>query len=429
MTAGPQDLVDASTLHLGLVDASGTVREKRLGAAAAARALRSGWSFIDAVDWWGPDDTVWRGGGSRSAPATIDLGSGRPYPVDHDAAFFLADFDPPLRDVSPRARIQDLVERAAASGVEARVGWEFECLVLEPGSGDPRPAMPDNRCWSALTMATEEETLAGLVDTLGAGAVPVDHVCAELGPGCLEIATVAEDALRSADSAALAKLYTKAYFTRRGQQATFMAQVGPQFPGLGGHPSLSLHACADGAPILSEEPGVLTKMGASAVAGVVALLPELVALAAPYPNSYRRFGPGNWAPATASWGFDNYSCAVRVVTDDRTTARLEFRIPGADVSPHHALALFLGAALWGIEERLEPPPPVEAPADGRTRADVVPLARDLVEAAERLSRSVVARDLFGTRFVSHFAAARRFEAAACHRFVSDDERARYLVQV
>jgi glutamine synthetase len=290
-----EPLAGSSTIHLGLVDASGTLREKRMSAAAAARALHSGWSFIDAIDWWGPDDAVWRRGGSRSGRAVVDLESGRPYPFGDDAALFLADFAAPLRDLSPRARVQDLVERAAASGLEAVMAWEFECLVLEPGPGAPRPAMTDNRCWSALTMACEEEDLAGLVDTLTAGAVPVDHLCAELGPGCLEIATAPEDPVRSADSALLAKLYTKAYFSRAGRQATFMAQLGPQFPGLGGHPSVSFRSTVDGKPALCEEPGVLSKVGAAAVAGVLALLPELLALAAPYPNSYRRFGHGNWA--------------------------------------------------------------------------------------------------------------------------------------
>jgi glutamine synthetase len=425
--AGP--LAGATTVHLGLVDASGTLREKRLSAAAAERALRSGWSFIDAIDWWGPDDTVWRSGGSRSNRALVDVESARPYPFGDDAAFFLADFAPPLRDLSPRARTQDLVKRAAACGVEALLAWEFECLVLEPGTGAPTPTMADNRCWSALTMACEDEILAGLVETLSAGGVPVDHLCAELGPGCLELATAPESALRSADSALLAKLYTKAYFARQGRRATFMAQLGPQFPGLGGHPSLSLRSLVDGAPVLCDEPGVLSKVGAAAVAGVIALLPELLALAAPNPNSYRRFGPGNWAPATATWGLDNYSCALRVVADDPASARLELRIPGADVSPHHCAALFLGSALWGIEERLDPPPPVQAPDDGRTHAGAAPLPRDLVEAAERFEASAAARDLFGSVFVEHYAAARLVEAAACHRFVSDEERARYLAQV
>ncbi len=59
----------------------------------------------------------------------------------------------------------------------------------------------------------------------------------------------------------------------------------------------------------------------------------------------------------------------------------------------------------------------------------LPLPRDLLEAAERFSTSAAACDLFGSAFVEHYAAARRVEAVACHRFVSDEERARYLAQV
>jgi hypothetical protein len=36
------------------------------------------------------------------------------------------------------------------------------------------------------------------------------------------------------------KLYTKAFFARRGQTATFMAQLSEDFPGLSGNLSLSL---------------------------------------------------------------------------------------------------------------------------------------------------------------------------------------------
>jgi glutamine synthetase len=413
------------------------IRSKRLEAAAARRAFEEGWSFIDAIQWWTADDTLWHQTGATSRPAAVDPDSGRRYPFDTDAALFLAEFTPPLCQLSPRFQLHRMTERAEAAGLDVAVGWEIECIVLQPdgaeGAGsmtrrhDPvTPAMAANRCWSALTPAVEDEALGGLVDTLSAGDVPVDHVCAELGPGCLEIATAPEGAVRSADSAALAKLYTKAHFAREGRRATFMAQLGPEFPGLGGHPSLSLRSAVDGSPLLCDEPGVLSKTGAQAIAGVLALLPELFAMAAPYPNSYRRFGPGNWAPTTATWGVGHYSCALRAVLDHPRSARLELRIPGADTSPHHCLAMFLGAALWGIEERLELPPPVIAPADGRRAPGGSGLPRDLVEAADRFSASTTARELFGAAFVEHYAAARRAEAGACHRFVSSDERNRYL---
>ena len=285
-----------------LVDAGGTLRAKRLGAAAATRAFEDGWGFIDAIEWWAPDDTVRREGGARSHPAHLELESGRPSAFGSNAAVFFAEFDDPLRELSARFQLARLVERAADSGVVARVGWEFECIVLEETDPHPVPAMRDNRCWSALTMATEEEDLAALVGTLEAGGVRVDHVCAELGPGCLEIALAPDEPRSAADHAALAKLYTRAFYARQDRQATFMAQLGPGFPGLGGHPSLSLHSSLDGRPLLAEETGVLSKTGAAAVAGIVALLPELMALVAPYPNSYRRFGAGNWAPSTANVG-------------------------------------------------------------------------------------------------------------------------------
>ena len=195
---------------------------------------------------------------------------------------------------------------------------------------------------------------------------------------------------RAADDAAWAKVFTKAYFAQRALVATFMAQVSDGFPGLGGHPSVSFRSATDGSPVLAEADGSLSKTALAAIAGVTTLLPELLVMAAPYPNSYRRFGPGNWAPSTATWGVGNYSCALRVVADDPESARLELRIPGADTSPHLCTAMVLGAAAWGIEQGLEPPPPVQAPQDGRERQCGRPLPRDLVEAAQCFSESIVA---------------------------------------
>jgi len=424
-----------SVIHLALVDASGTVREKRLGPAAAARAFEGGWSFIDAIQWWDAADHSARFGGSVDADAAVDRTSGRRYPFEPEAALFLADFTGALGELSPRVQLRRLVDRASACGLLAEVGWEFELIVLDQSDAAARldadglrPAMSDNRCWSALTPAVETETFSGLSATLAAGEVPVDHICAELGPGCLELATEHRPALRSADDAALAKVFTKAFFARRGQTATFMAQVGEGFPGLGGHPSLSLSSIADGRPVIEDGTGRLSSVARAAVGGVITLLPELLAMAAPVPNSYRRFGPGNWAPTTATWGPGNYSCALRVVHAG-PDSRLELRIPGADVSPHLCLAMFLGAVLWGVEHNLEPPAAVLAPADGRFARGAAGLPRNLLEATERFAASKEALDLYGPSFVEHYATTRLAEEEACRRFVSVQEQRRYLQQV
>jgi glutamine synthetase len=421
------------TVHVALVDASGTLREKRLSRRAAGRAFEQGWSFIDAIQWWGPDDAVWRRGGSQHQPARIDPTSGRPFPFEADSAVFVAEFEGPLADLSPRHQLQRMVERLAESDLAADIGWEFECIVLEsapdggPGpDGRLQPAMSANRCWSAQTMATDAEIIAGLIAALSAGDIPLDHVCAELGPGCLELALDYQPALRSADNAAWAKVFTKAFFAQRGLVSTFMAQVSSEFPGLGGHPSLSLRSTQFGGAALAENDGSLSQTALAAIGGITRLLPEFLVMAAPNPNSYRRFGPGNWAPTTATWGIGNYSCALRVVADDPESTRLELRIPGADTNPHLCAAMVLGAAAWGIEQGLEAPPPVQAPDDGRQLGVGRALPRDLTEAAERFAESAPARALFGSNFVAHYAASRLVEANACHRFVSDQERLRYL---
>jgi glutamine synthetase len=420
-------------VHVALVDPSGTLREKRLGRRAAARAFERGWSFIDAIGWWGPDDGVWRAGGSEHQPVRLDNGSGRRNPFEENSVLFLADFEGPMAELSPRYQLGQMTDRLAALGLAAEVGWELECIVLAsaPGleSGERRalaPVMPGNRCWSSQTMATDAALIGGWVRALSDGDVPIDHVCAELGPGCLELATEHRPAARAADDAAWAKLFTKAYFAQHSLVATFMAQVSDGFPGLGGHPSVSLRSAADGSPLLAEPDGSLSKTAQAAIAGITALLPELLVMATPYPNSYRRFGPGNWAPSTATWGIGNYSCALRAVADDPDSARLELRIPGSDASPHLCTAMVLGAAAWGIEQGLEPLPPVQAPRDGREERCGRPLPRDLLEAAQRFSESTVAPALFGAPFVAHYAAGRIAEAQACHRFVSDQERQRYL---
>jgi len=420
------------SVHLGLFDSSGTLREKRLSPAAAARALEEGWSFIDAIDWWDPADGVRRAGGSSHQPAEVDTESARPYPFEPASALWLADFVGELEAVSPRRQLERMVERAASIGLVAEVGWETECIVLEPSQGSPDPLiasptpwLPANRCWSARTPAAEAETLRELTALLEEGAVPVDHTCSELGPGCLELAVAPRGAVRSADDAALLKVFAKAFFDRRGLVATFMAQLGDDFPGLGCHPSLSLHL-ADGASALVDADGAVSATGGAAIAGVVRLLPELFALIAPYPNSYRRFAPGNWAPSAATWGVGNYSCALRAVCQPVERARLELRAPGADVSPHLCLAMFLGAATWGIERGLEAPPAIAAPLDGRLAEGVERFPRTLAEAADRLGSSAAAAELFGPAFVAHHVGACAAEDAACRRMVPAGERERYL---
>src|SRR5207237_9430082 len=95
-------------------------------------------------------------------------------------------------------------------------------------------------------------------------------------------------------------------------------------------------------------------------------------------NSYKRYVPGVWAPLNASWGIENRTCALRVIPGSSKSTRVECRQSAADINPYIAMAASLAAGLWGIEQGIEPPAPVDGDASART--DLAPLPRTLRQA-------------------------------------------------
>ena len=143
-------------------------------------------------------------------------------------------------------------------------------------------------------------------------------------------------------------------------------------------------------------------------------------------SAYRRMTPGNWAPRTPTWGIGNYTTAVRASACTPESARIEFRVPGADTNPYLAIAVALATGLWGIENGIEPPPPLALVAHASERSGIDPLPGDLSTAVRRLEASETIRELIGHPFLDYFIASRNAEIAAFRRHVSAFERARYI---
>jgi len=422
-------------VHLGIFDFTGAFREKRLTRAAFDATLRDGWAFIDALPYWMHDETCFAEKGYVDEPVTVERASLRPYPFEPEAALAIGDYTGPSAAVTPRPALKAMIDKAKGMGFQALGGFEFETIYLAEDGASLRakswrgldPALEHNRCWSGVAPAADADFLAEVHDELLAAGIDLDHHCAELGPGCFEYSLGPSPFLKAADDAALFKVFTKALARRRGLTASFMAQLDDGFPGLCGHISISLRSLK-GAPVFhdAKDPQGLSATARAFLGGLTRLAPELMCMFAPTVNAYRRLRPGNWAPRSASWGLGNYSCGVRVVARKPNETRLEFRLPGADVAPHTAAAMVLGAGLWGIETDADPSPPVS----GNGRLAPVPKGRalptSLEEAARRFADSAPARAIFGAAFVDHYAAWCAAEAAAFHAHVSAFERARYL---
>ncbi len=427
-------------VHVGIFDTFGTFRERRLALDDLARVYGPGGTFVNVLPLWDAGESVFDAGPFVGEAVALDPDSARPYPFEDDAAVLIADYTGPSAAFSPRQLLKAQIEKARTLGFGVRAALEFEFFVLEEDAASLRESgfmrlaafARDNRCWAGESAAGHAGFVRELREALDLGGVKLLSLGLELGPGCFEATLRAQDPLRAADDAAVFKMFTKAFCRRRGLTAAFMAQLAADLAGLSGHVHLSLHDLASGRPVFPEA-GAPDGMSASFrhfVAGIVRLAPEALALTHHNVNSYRRHAPGNWAPKTASWAVQNYSVGVRVVPVPDDAARLEYRLPGADVNPYLGLAFTIGAGLWGLETRAELPQaflgggPNEMPPSGS--GGEVPLPHDLFEAAERLGRSKAAREIFGDTFVDHYARVCRVEEAALRRATGAPERARYL---
>lgn len=424
--------------HVGIFDFTGAFREKRFTAPAFDRIKSEGWRFIDALPFWMHDETCFAEKGFVDEAVQLDFNSKRNFPFEPNAALIVADYAGPSAEISPRAVLKKMAEKANALGLEAFAGFEFETIFLAEDGASLRekkwrnldPALPHNRCWSAVAPAADADLLSDIHEQLLAADISLDHHCMELGPGCVEYTLGTDPIVKAADDAALFKIFCKAIARTYGMTASFLAQLDEGFPGLGGHINLSVRS-TDSSSVLADisDPTGLSPIGKKFLGGILSLTPDLMCMFAPTVNAYRRLRPGNWAPRTANWGIGNYSCGVRVVNQSPNDTRFEFRLPGADMVPHVSAAMMLGAGLWGIQNNAELPMPVTQNGRQQEPAPGQELPTSLEAAAKRFKHSAPAKEIFGEVFTEHYSAWCAAEAAAFYAHVSAFERARYLETV
>jgi glutamine synthetase len=278
-----------------------------------------------------------------------------------------------------------------------------------------------------LRASVHAEFYEALLKLCGEMRMPLEALHAETGPAVIEAAIGQVGALEAADRAALFKTFTKVLAQRHGLMATFMAKWSKDWPGQSGHLHLSLQD-KRAKPVFhnARKPNAMADEMRWFIGGQQALMPELLAMAAPTVNSYSRLVPGFWAPTDATWGIENRTCAIRAIPGSPKSQRVEYRVTAADINPYVALAAAIGSGLWGIEHRIEPDAPIEGNAYARPQPEARRLPRTLWEAAQRLKDSEAAHELFGDAFVEHYAATREWEEREFRKAITDWELARYF---
>ena len=146
-----------------------------------------------------------------------------------------------------------------------------------------------------------------------------------------------------------------------GKTATFMPKPVYNDNGSGMHVHSSLWK--DGKPLFFDENGYggLSDMARWYIGGLLAHAPSLVAFTNPSANSYHRLVPGFEAPVNLVYSQRNRSACIRIpITGPNPKAkRVEFRCPDPSSNPYLAFSAILLAGLDGIQNRIEPPEPID----------------------------------------------------------------------
>ncbi|XUL86996.1 glutamine synthetase family protein [Streptomyces galilaeus] len=358
-----------------------------------------------------------------------DLSTLRRVPWNAGTAMLIADLawnDGSPVVAAPRQILRRQLERLAEHGFTAQVGTELEFIVFkdtyeQAWDANYRGLTPANQYnidYSVLGTGRIEPLLRRIRNEMAAAGLTVESAKGECNPGQHEIAFRYDDALVTCDQHAVYKTGAKEIASQEGVSLTFMAKYNER-EGNSCHIHLSLGDGQGGNAMAgsASDPGGMSEVMRYFLAGQLAALRDFSLLYAPNINSYKRFQPGSFAPTAVAWGYDNRTCALRVVGHGRSM-RFENRLPGGDVNPHLAVAGLVAAGLYGIEQKLELP---EACVGNAYTGEYAHVPTNLREAAELWENSPIAKAAFGDEVVAHYRNMARVELEAFDAAVTDWE--------
>jgi glutamine synthetase len=178
--------------------------------------------------------------------------------------------------------------------------------------------------------------------------------------GQCEIDMRFQELVRMADQMCLYKYIVRNVARRHGKTVTFMPKPLYGDNGSGMHTHISLWK--EGHPLFAGSGYAgLSEMALHAMGGILRHAPALLSITNPTTNSYKRLVPGYEAPVNLAYSQRNRSasCRIPMYSASPKTKRIEFRCPDPTCNPYLAFAAILLAAIDGIQNKINPGPPLD----------------------------------------------------------------------
>jgi glutamine synthetase len=201
--------------------------------------------------------------------------------------------------------------------------------------------------------------MAATLHSIGIETELHHHEVASGGQG--EIGMKFNTLLRMADQLFMFKYILKGVAWNAGKSLTFMPKPIFEDNGSGMHTHQSLWK--GGEPLFFDESGYagLSDTARYYIGGLLHHAHSLIAFTNPTTNSFKRLVPGYEAPVNLVYSQRNRSasCRIPLASQSPKAKRVEFRCPDSTSNPFLAFSAMMMAGLDGIQNRIEPPAPVD----------------------------------------------------------------------
>jgi glutamine synthetase len=314
-----------------------------------------------------------------------------------------------------RGALRRVEQRLSDAGIDAVVGHEMEFVLVGPDG----TALPSH-LWAQYGLAGVlefEGFVRDVTDAATASGVAIEQFHTEYGVNQFEISLSPQAPVPAADQLVLMRIIVGRAARRYGLRVSLSPVPFAGSVGSGSHQHFSMKR--GDTPLFSPATGVggMTPEGESAIAGLLAGLPDAQGVLCGSILSGLRMQPGHWSGAYVCWGIENREAAVRFLIGGPSNplgANVEVKVIDPSANPYYASAAILGLALDGLERELPLPPettvdPATLTDDQRKEAGIKLLASSQAEALDALDQSALLRGILGDEPVDAVVAVRRYE--------------------
>jgi glutamine synthetase len=332
----------------------------------------------------------------------------------------IVDLDGNSIPVCPRSKLRSVTERLDSHGLTAKAAFEIEVMLFRESYAQARAmhmrgltpmAHPAPLGYLHYNSRQQLKFLDVVLHRLEGLGIPIEAWHDEAGPGQFELNLDPADPITACDRVIRLKQVLREVAMEQGCSVTFMAKPSHEYGnGLHVHHSLA----RDGDPVFYAPDGhEMSDLTRHWIGGLMATMPAATSIFCPNINSFRRMIGFAAAPTVASWGEDDKSAAVRVLSRSPKAARIENRVAGGDANPYLVLATVLAGGIAGIEKAIEPPPALGVTGWGLP-AGYPHLPNTITKAADAMTADTVLHSVLGTDFCEYWVNTRRWEWLMFH---------------